>query len=111
MVRTVKTSLRKVLGRARVNYEELETILQEVEAVVNSRPLTTITNDTNGIEPLNWQENCDVSIAVKSSAVKTSNSYRLEEASCPSPLPPGPFVEKVAERVFAAVAVCPYKKT
>ncbi|XP_064486179.1 uncharacterized protein LOC135398725 [Ornithodoros turicata] len=52
MVRTVKTCLRKTLGRSRVNYEELETILQEVEAAVNSRPLTTISAEATEMEPL-----------------------------------------------------------
>ncbi|KAM7287714.1 uncharacterized protein ISCGN_031405 [Ixodes scapularis] len=40
MVRTVKTCLRKVLGKDRYNFEKLTTILHEVEAIVNSRPLT-----------------------------------------------------------------------
>ena len=40
MVRSVKTCLRKVLGKSCLKYEEIETILIEVEAVVNSRPIT-----------------------------------------------------------------------
>lgn len=40
LVRSVKTCLRKALGRASLKYEEIETLLIEVEAVVNSRPLT-----------------------------------------------------------------------
>ena len=45
LVRTVKRSLRKVLFRASVNYEELETIIIDVEGIVNSRPLTYIYDD------------------------------------------------------------------
>lgn len=40
LVRSVKTCLRKVVGKASLHYEEIETILTEVEAVVNSRPIT-----------------------------------------------------------------------
>ena len=40
MVGTVKRCLRKVLSNARVKYDELETILIEVEGTINSRPLT-----------------------------------------------------------------------
>ncbi|UYV82492.1 hypothetical protein LAZ67_21002516 [Cordylochernes scorpioides] len=40
MIRIVKQLLRSVLGSARVTNEELQTLLCEVEAVVNNRPLT-----------------------------------------------------------------------
>lgn len=42
MVRTVKTILKKVLGRASLVVEELETVLIEIEAVINHRPLTYV---------------------------------------------------------------------
>ncbi|XP_049274155.1 uncharacterized protein LOC125759434 [Rhipicephalus sanguineus] len=41
-----KASTEKVLGKARLNFEELTTVLTEVEAVVNSRPLTFIESDS-----------------------------------------------------------------
>ena len=40
MIGTVKKCLRKVLGNARLSYDELNTLLTEIECTVNSRPLT-----------------------------------------------------------------------
>ncbi|XP_064469547.1 uncharacterized protein LOC135384266 [Ornithodoros turicata] len=45
MIRTVESSLRLTLGHSRKTFEELATILHEVEAVVNSRPLTSVSTD------------------------------------------------------------------
>ena len=45
MVRSVKTPLKKVVGKAKLNYEEMETVLVEIEALINSRPLTYLYED------------------------------------------------------------------
>ena len=42
MIKSTKRCLRKVVGRARLYYNDLSTVLVEVEAVINSRPLTYI---------------------------------------------------------------------
>ncbi|XP_035219641.1 uncharacterized protein LOC118192738 [Stegodyphus dumicola] len=42
MVRMLKEMLRRILGRKSLDYEELETILCDCEATINSRPLTYI---------------------------------------------------------------------
>ena len=52
LVGTVKSALKKTLGRLLVCREELETILFEVEACINSRPLTFVSDEIDGTEPL-----------------------------------------------------------
>ncbi|XP_037273559.2 uncharacterized protein LOC119165492 [Rhipicephalus microplus] len=52
LVRSVKVALRKVLGRSSLSFEELTTVLYEVEAVINSRPLTFTYDDAQEPEPL-----------------------------------------------------------
>ena len=47
----VKRSLRKILWRAKLSYEEVETILIEIEGILNSRPLGYVYDD-NFEEPL-----------------------------------------------------------
>ena len=51
LVRSTKRCLRKMVGRAKLQYEELLTMLSEIEMVINSRPLSYVSaNDLE--EPL-----------------------------------------------------------
>ena len=45
LVGSVKHCLRKVVGKARLTYKEMLTVLLEVEAVLNSRPLTFVSTE------------------------------------------------------------------
>lgn len=48
----VTACLKKTLGKALVSREELITVVSEVEAIVNDRPLTYASGDLNDPEPL-----------------------------------------------------------
>ena len=52
LVGLTKQSLRKVLGRAFVTLPVLQTIVVEIEATLNDRPLTYVSADVTDVEPL-----------------------------------------------------------
>nr|XP_034828792.1 uncharacterized protein LOC117986080 [Maniola hyperantus] len=51
-VRSVKTHLKKVIGDSTLTYEELSTALTQIEACLNSRPLSVLSDDPNDPLPL-----------------------------------------------------------
>lgn len=52
LIRLLKQLLRKTLGKASLTYEELETVLCDCEAVMNSRPLTYVSEDSADLAPI-----------------------------------------------------------
>ncbi|GFX51693.1 integrase catalytic domain-containing protein [Trichonephila clavipes] len=52
LVKSVKDPLRKILGKALLTFEELATILVEIEYIVNSTPLTYVKDDFSEPNPL-----------------------------------------------------------
>ncbi|GFY61943.1 uncharacterized protein TNIN_271721 [Trichonephila inaurata madagascariensis] len=52
LVRFVKESLRKILGKALLSFEEMTTILTEIEAVLNLRPLSYVYEENDEPRPL-----------------------------------------------------------
>ncbi|XP_069181155.1 uncharacterized protein [Procambarus clarkii] len=52
MVGTVKKCLRKTLHQQKINLTELQTLVMEIEARVNNKPLTYLSEDFSQREPL-----------------------------------------------------------
>ena len=51
-VKSLKKHLRKIVGNVRLTYEELTTVLTQIESCLNSRPLTPMPESDDGIEVL-----------------------------------------------------------
>ena len=51
-VKSFKQHLRRVVGEVKLTYEELATTLAQIEACLNSRPLTPMPEDSEGLEVL-----------------------------------------------------------
>ena len=49
LIQSVKRCMKKSLGRTTLSYDELNTLLVEVESVINSRPLTYVEDDQDGV--------------------------------------------------------------
>ena len=52
LIGLTKASIKKTLGRAHISLPTLQTIITEVEAILNNRPLTHISDDITDPEPL-----------------------------------------------------------
>ncbi|GFS44202.1 uncharacterized protein TNIN_8971 [Trichonephila inaurata madagascariensis] len=52
LVRSVKESLHKIIGKALLSFEEMTTILTETEAVLNLRPLSYVYEENDEPRPL-----------------------------------------------------------
>lgn len=51
-VRSIKYHLKRTIGDSTLTFEELSTLLTQIEACLNSRPLSPLSNDPRDLEPL-----------------------------------------------------------
>ncbi|XP_037930959.1 uncharacterized protein LOC119665786 [Teleopsis dalmanni] len=51
-VKSMKHHLKRTIGESKLTYEEMTTLLHQIEAVLNSRPLCTMNNYVENIEAL-----------------------------------------------------------
>ena len=49
LVRSIKRPLKKVIGRTSLSFDELRTLIVEIEGLLNARPITYVYDDTEAI--------------------------------------------------------------
>ena len=52
LIRSVKTLLKKNFGKAYLSFDELRTVLVQIEAIINSRPITFVSVESSEPDPL-----------------------------------------------------------
>ena len=52
LIRSVKWCFKKILGNARLHYEQILTIIKKIEIALNNRPVTYLYTESGLIEPV-----------------------------------------------------------
>ncbi|XP_050311193.1 uncharacterized protein LOC126746840 [Anthonomus grandis grandis] len=78
-VKQAKYHLKRIVGNATLTFEELTTVFTQIEACMNSRPLSALSNDPNDLSPLTPGHFLigDLLVALPESDVSEVNPNRL----------------------------------
>ena len=82
MIKTIKSCLYKTIGRAKVNYFDLLTILSDIQLAINSRPMTYRCSSDSTLEIIT--PNCFLNNEGKSNLVINTNNKGILENGPPT---------------------------
>ncbi|XP_018359963.1 PREDICTED: uncharacterized protein LOC108759145 [Trachymyrmex cornetzi] len=51
-IKSAKYHMKRIIGNASLNYDEMSTVITEIEAILNSRPISPMSNDLNDVQAL-----------------------------------------------------------
>ncbi|XP_018312920.1 uncharacterized protein [Mycetomoellerius zeteki] len=51
-IKSAKYHMKRIIGNASLNYDEMSTAITEMEAILNSRPISPMSNDPNDVQAL-----------------------------------------------------------
>ncbi|XP_018358471.1 PREDICTED: uncharacterized protein LOC108758159 [Trachymyrmex cornetzi] len=51
-IKSAKYHMKRIIGNASLNYDEMSTVITEIEAILNSRPISPMSNDPNDVQAL-----------------------------------------------------------
>ncbi|GFU79066.1 integrase catalytic domain-containing protein [Trichonephila clavipes] len=86
-IKSMKRILLRVAKSAIMNFEELTTLMAQIEAVLNSRPLSPLSSDPNDLNPLtpgHFLTNCAISSFPEPYTASDSLSYHSSSLKDPN---------------------------
>ena len=91
LIGVTKTAVKKVLGRSMLTFDELQTVVTEIEAVINDRPLTFLSSQVDDLEPITPSHFLHGRVLT----TLPSEHYDLEELDDPSFYPPSTMQRRI----------------
>ena len=96
-MKSVKDSLNKVVKNARLNYDKLIAVLIEIKAMINSRPLTYLSEESN-IAAIWHEHRCSSRNEFNTARCK---HWRFDESSEIYSAVTEPLLETISQRIHS----------